>query len=204
MMRRKKWEDCSFFGSRSSSSHHRKPSVGEAKTVIFDGVIGKAVVSQTSSVGNASISQTMDGETSSIWVGGKDWNTFYNGSRSNSKRSRLRNDMNRGGSLFGSQTTSSSIIESSLEFSLGSSDLLHVIQVGGSDLRSLYIIVDWMEGVRTESCVPSCFSGIECSLECSLGLSNFRSVLNGSRSNSKRSRLRNDMYRSGSLFVHGG
>merc|ERR1719450_719161 len=83
--------------------------------------------------------------SSSIWVGGKDRSSSHNGSRSNSKRSRLRNDMYRSGSLFGSQTTSSSVIESSLEFSLGSSDLLHVIQVGGSDLRSLYIIVDWME-----------------------------------------------------------
>merc|ERR1712029_1189774 len=126
-MRRKKWENCSFFGRRSSSSHHRKPSVGEAKTVISDGVIGKAVVSQTSSVGNASISQTMDGETSSIWMGGKDWSSSYNGSRSNSKRSRLRDHMYRGGSLFGSQTSSSSVIESSLESSFGSSDFFYVI-----------------------------------------------------------------------------
>merc|ERR1711962_1563743 len=128
------------------------------------------MVSQTS-VGNASISQTMDGETSSIWMGGKDRSSSYNGSRSNSKRSRLRNDMDRGGSLFGSQTSSSSVIESSLEISFGSSDFFYVIKVGGSDLRSLYVIVDWMEGVRTESCVFSCFSRIECSLECSLGLS---------------------------------
>merc|ERR1719228_1249524 len=100
--------------------------------------------------------------------------------RSNSKRSRLRDHMDRSGSLFGSQTSSSSVIESSLEFSFGSSDLFYVIKVGGSNLRSLYVIVDWMEGVRTESCVFSCFSRIECSLECSLGLSNLRSVLNGS------------------------
>merc|ERR1712215_53144 len=77
--------------------------------------------------------------------------------------------MDRSGSLFGSQTSSSSVIESSLEISFGS-----------SDLRSLYVIVDWMEGVRTESCVFSCFSRIECSLECSLGLSNLRSVFDGS------------------------
>merc|ERR1719228_200220 len=88
--------------------------------------------------------------------------------------------MDRGGSLFSSQTSSSSVIESSLEFSFGSSDLFYVIKVGGSNLRSLYVIVDWMEGVRTESCVFSSFSRIECSLECSLGLSNLRSVLNGS------------------------
>merc|ERR1711962_1110633 len=88
--------------------------------------------------------------------------------------------MDKGGSLFGSQTSSSSVIESSLESSFGSSDLFHVIKVGGSDLRSLYVIIDWMEGVRTERCVFSCFSGIECSLECSLGFSNLRSVLNGS------------------------
>merc|ERR1719369_1598072 len=84
--------------------------------------------------------------------------------------------MYRGGSLFGSQTSSSSVIESSLESSFGSSDIFYVIKVDGSDLRNLYVIVDWMEGVRTESCVFSCFSRIECSL----GFSNLRSVLNGS------------------------
>merc|ERR1712002_953445 len=105
-------------------------------------------------------------------MGGKDWSSSY-------KRSGSRNDMDRGGSLFGSQTSSSSVIESSLESSFGSSDIFSIVQVGGSNLSSLYVIVDWMEGVRTESCVLSCFSGIECSLECSLGLSNLRSVLNG-------------------------
>merc|ERR1719228_2264668 len=75
--------------------------------------------------------------------------------------------MDRGGSLFSSQTSSSSVIESSLEFSFGSSDLFYVIKVGGSNLRSLYVIVDRMEGVRTESCVF-------------YGFSNLRSVLNGS------------------------
>merc|ERR1711942_177061 len=95
-------------------------------------------------------------------MGGEDWSSSYNGSRSNSKRSRLRDHMDRGGSLFGSR------------------DLFYVIKVGGSDLRSLYVIVDWMEGVRTESCVFSSFSRIECSLECSLGFNNLRSVLNGS------------------------
>merc|ERR1711881_49506 len=70
-----------------------------------------------------------------------------NRNRSSSKWSRLRNHMDRSGSLFGSQTSSSSVIESSLESSFGSSDLFNVIKVGGSDLRSLYVIVDWMEGV---------------------------------------------------------
>merc|ERR1719430_432836 len=84
--------------------------------------------------------------------------------------------MDRSGSLFGSQTSSSSVIESSLE----SSDIFYFIKVGGSDLRSLYVIVNWMEGVRTESCVFSCFSRIECCLECSLGLSNLRSVFDRS------------------------
>merc|ERR1712180_469132 len=88
-------------------------------------------------------------------MGGKDWSSSY-------KRSGSRNDMDRGGSLFGSQTSSSSVIESSLESSFGSSYIFYVIKVGGSDLRSLYVIVDWMEGVRTESCVFSCFCGSEC------------------------------------------
>merc|ERR1712243_391384 len=97
---------CSFLGSRSSSSDH----------------------SQTS-VGNASISQTMDGETSSIWMGGKDWGS-YSRSGSSYKRSGSRNDMDRGGSLFGSQTSSSSLIESSLESSFGSRDIFSIVQVG--------------------------------------------------------------------------
>merc|ERR1719369_1895914 len=90
--------------------------------------------------------------------------------------------MDRSGSLFGSQTSSSSVIESSLESSFGSSDLFYVIKVGGSNLRSLYVIVDWMEGVRTESCVFSSLCGSKCSIECSLGLSNLRSVFDGNGS----------------------
>merc|ERR1711962_1768597 len=181
-MMKKKIVSCSFLGSRSSSSDHRKTSVGEAKTVISQamvsetmisqGVVSQTIISQTS-VGNASISQAMDGETSSIWMGGKDWSSCY-------MRSGSRNDMDRGGSLFGSQTSSSSVIESSLESSFGSSDIFSIVKVGGSDLRSLYVIVDWMEGVRTESCVFSSLCSSEGSLESSLGLSNLRSVLNGS------------------------
>merc|ERR1719370_345460 len=102
----------------------------------------------------------MDGKTSSIWMGGMNWSSSY-------KRSGSRNDMYRSGSLFGSQTSSSSVIESSLESSFGSSDIFSIVQVGGSDLRSLYVIVDWMEGVRTERCVFSSLCGSECSLESS-------------------------------------
>merc|ERR1712177_4549 len=92
-----------------------------------------------------------------------------------SSRSKSRNDMDRGGSLFGSQTSSSSVIESSLEIRFGSSDLFSIIQVGGSNLGSLYVTVD-----RTKSNVFPSLGGSEGSIECSLGLSNLRSVLNGS------------------------
>merc|ERR1711862_424451 len=89
---------CSFLRSRSSSRNQREASVG-----------------------NASISQAINGETSSIWMGGKDRSSScYNGSRSSHKRSGSRNHMDRGGSLFGSQTSSSSVIESSLESSFSS------------------------------------------------------------------------------------
>merc|ERR1719260_241862 len=101
-------------------------------------------------------------------MGGEDWSSSY-------KRSGSRNDMDRCGSLFGSQTSSSSVIESSLESSFGSSDLFVIVQVGGSDLRSLYVIVD-----RTKSNVFPSLGGSEGSIECSLGLSNLLSVLNGS------------------------
>merc|ERR1712121_545904 len=139
--------------------------------MISQGVVSQTIVSQTS-VGNASISQTMDGETSSVWVGGKNRSSSY-------KRSGSRNDMDRGGSLFGSQTSSSSLIESSLKSSFGSRDIFSIVQVGGSDLRSLYVIVDWVEGVRTESSVFSSFRGSKGCIESSLGLSNLRSVFYG-------------------------
>merc|ERR1719153_1914081 len=142
--------------------------------MISQGVVSQTIISQTS-VGNASISQTVDGETSSIWIGGKDWSSSY-------KRSGSRNDMDRSGSLFGSQTSSSSVIESSLEICFSSSDIFSIVKVGGSDLRSLYVTVDWMEGVRTERCVFSSLRGSECSIECSLGLSNLRSVFDGNGS----------------------
>merc|ERR1719153_402249 len=83
--------------------------------MISQGVVSQTIISETS-VGNASISQTVDGETSSIRMGGMNWSSSY-------KRSGSRNDMDRGGSLFGSQTSSSSVIESSLESSFGSSDI---------------------------------------------------------------------------------
>merc|ERR1711962_1854644 len=128
---------CSFLRSRSSSRNQREPSVGEAKTV---------VTQSKASVGNASISQAINGETSIEWVGSKD-------------RSRC----------------SSSVIESSLEIRFCSSALFSIVQVGGSNLSSLYVIVD-----RTKSNVFPSLGGSEGSIECSLGLSNLRSVLNGS------------------------
>merc|ERR1712243_525493 len=77
MEKRKK---CSFLQSRSSSRNQRESSVGEAKTF---------VTQSKASVGNASISQAINGETSIEWVGSKDRSSCNS----------------RGGSLFGSQTS---------------------------------------------------------------------------------------------------
>merc|ERR1711962_1463975 len=170
---------CIWMGGKNGSSSHNRSSCHNRSSVLNR----SSCLNRSSFLNKSSCLNRRSCLNRSSFLNKSSYlnrSSSHNRSRSNSKRSRLRDHMDRSRSLFGSQTSSSSVIESSLEFSFGSSDIFYVIKVGRSDLRSLYVIVDWMEGVRTESCVFSCFSRSECSLECSLGFSNLRSVFDGS------------------------
>jgi len=84
-----------------------------------------------------------------------------------------------GRSLLGGKTSGSGIIESSLEGSLGSGNILDVIEVRGADLSSLNIVVDGVEGVGPQGSVLPSLSSCEGSVEGSLGSGHLGGVLKG-------------------------
>merc|ERR1712106_891191 len=90
-----------------------------------------------------------------------------------SKRSWCWDLMDRGSSLQGSKTSSSSIIKRSLEGSLGSSNLLSISKICSSNLSSLSICI-----YGSKSSMFSSFSSSKSSIEVSLGSSNISCVLN--------------------------
>merc|ERR1712123_49075 len=78
-----------------------------------------------------------------------------------------------GGSLLGGKTSCSSIIESSLESSLSSSNLVNISKICSSNLSSLGIGIHW-----SKSSVFSSFSSSKSSVELSLGSSNISCFFN--------------------------
>ena len=66
-----------------------------------------------------------------------------------------------------------------LEGSLGSGDILDIIKVGGTDLRSLNIVVDWVESVGPQGGVLASLGGCEGSVERLLGSGHLGGVLKG-------------------------
>merc|ERR1711976_876267 len=86
-------------------------------------------------------------------------------------------------SLLGGKTTSSGIIKSSLESSLGVSNILRVSNVAGGNLSSLGITVYW-----GKSSMFTSFSSSKGSAELSLGSSNISGVLNGEGGGSSQNR----------------
>ena len=94
-------------------------------------------------------------------------------SRSSGKRSWSSDSMNWGRCLLGGKTSSSSIVKSSLESSLGSSNFLSISKIFSSNLSSLGICVYWSKS----SMFTSVSSG-KSSIEDSLGFSNLSSILN--------------------------
>merc|ERR1719291_314415 len=106
-----------------------------------------SVVGVASVAGVSGIAEVVDGigVCSVVQTGVGDGGSGNNGS--SSERCGGRDLVDGGGSLLGGKASSSSIIESSLEGSLGSSDILDVIEVKGADLSSLNIVVDGVEGV---------------------------------------------------------
>merc|ERR1712123_558823 len=81
--------------------------------------------------------------------------------------------MDRGSSLQGSKTSSSSIVKSSLESSLGSSNLINISKIFSGNLSSLGISIHW-----SKSRMFSSFGSSKSSIELSLGSSNISCVLN--------------------------
>merc|ERR1740136_215349 len=98
-------------------------------------------------------------------TGSKNW--------SSCKRCRSSNGMNWGRFLLGGKSSSSSIIKSSLEISLGSSNLIYISKICSSNLSSLCISIHWSKS----SMVASLSSG-KSSVEFSLGSSYLRSIFN--------------------------
>ena len=138
---------------------------GVAKAGIAKGVVAKGVV------GEAGVRKAGVGQEAS--------NSRSSNKRSSSQRSGSRQHVDGSRGLLGSKTTSSGVIESSLESSLGSSNILDVIQVGAGDLSCLHVAVDGVGSVRTEGSVLTSLSSSKGSGELSLGGDNLGGVLEG-------------------------
>merc|ERR1719376_634361 len=95
--------------------------------------------------------------------------------------------------LLGGKTSGSGIIESSLEGSLGSGDILDVIQVRGADLSRLNVIVDGVEGVRPQGGVLPSLGGGEGSVERLLGSGHLGGVLKGGAGGQRQERAESQL-----------
>merc|ERR1719266_1384455 len=118
-----------FLGSRGGGNEG-KPGVGVADDSSVVRVAGVAEVV------DASVAEVVDG----VGVGGVvEAGVGHDGSSGDDG----------GGSrgLLGGKTTGGGVIESSLESGLGGGNILNIVQVGSSDLSSLHVVVDWVEGV---------------------------------------------------------
>ena len=135
-----------FLGSRGSSSNEGKSGVGVADDSSVVRVAGIAEVV------DASVAEVVDG----VGVGGVvEAGVGHDGSsgddgggdRGSDKRSGLGHNVDGSRGLLGGKTTGSGVIESSLESGLGGGNILNIVQVGSSDLSSLHVVVDRVEGV---------------------------------------------------------
>ena len=161
----------------SSGGNKRKSSVGVADD---SSVVGVASVARVAT--EAGVAEVVDG----IGVGSVvQTGVGYGGSgndgsnRGGNQGCGLREDVDRGRSLLGGKTSSSGVIKSSQEGSLGSGDILDVIQVRGSNLRSLHIGVDGVESIGPQGSVLPSLSSCEGSVESLLGSSHLSGVLKG-------------------------
>ena len=164
-----------FLSSGGSGGNKRKSSVGVADD---SSVVGVASVAT-----EAGVAEVVDG----IGVGSVvQTGVGYGGSGNDGSSNRggnqgcgLREDVDRGRSLLGGKTSSSGVIKSSQEGSLGSGDILDVIQVRGSNLRSLHIGVDGVESIGPQGSVLPSLGSCEGSVESLLGSSHLSGVLKG-------------------------
>ena len=107
-----------FCSSRSSGRHKGKSGIGVAKDSSVVGVASVASIAEVvDGIGVGSVVQTGVGDGGSGNDGSSD------------ERCRDRELVDGGGGLLGGKTSGSGVIESSLEGSLGSGDILDVIEV---------------------------------------------------------------------------
>merc|ERR1712088_454824 len=120
----------------------------------------------------ASVAEVVDGigVSSVVQTGvGDGGSSNDGGNRGGHKRCRGRDLVDGSGSLLGGKTSGSGVVESSLEGSLGSSNILNVIEIRGADLSGLHVIVDRVEGVRPQGGVLPSLGGCEGGVEGLLG-----------------------------------
>merc|ERR1719225_589415 len=109
------------------------------------------------------------------------------------KRSGLGHNVDRSRGLLGGKTTGGGVIESSLESSLGGGNILNIVQVGSSDLSSLHVVVDRVEGVGPQGGVLAGLGGGEGGVEGLLGSGHLGSVLKGGGGGQRQERAKSQL-----------
>ena len=174
-----------FLGSRGSSSNEGKSGVGVADD---SSVVRVACVAE---VVDASVAEVVDG----VGVGGVvEAGVGHDGSSGDDgggdKRSGLGHNVDGSRGLLGGKTTGGGVIESSLESGLGGGNILNIVQVGSSDLSSLHVVVDRVEGVGPQGGVLAGLGGGEGGVEGLLGSGHLGGVLKGGGGGQRQERAK--------------
>ena len=178
-----------FLGSRGGGGNEGKPGVGVADDSSVVRVAGVAEVV------DASVAEVVDG----VGVGGVvEAGVGHDGSsgddgggnRCSDKRSGLGHNVDGSRGLLGGKTTGGGVIESSLESGLGGGNILNIVQVGSSDLSSLHVVVDRVEGVGPQGGVLAGLGGGEGGVEHLLGSGHLGGVLKGGGGGQRQERAK--------------
>merc|ERR1719225_2048872 len=168
-----------FLGSRGGSN---------------EGKSGVGVADDSSVVRVAGVAEGVDG----VGVGGVvEAGVGHDGSSGDDgggdKRSGLGHNVDGSRGLLGGKTTGSGVVESSLESGLGGGNILNIVQVGGSDLSSLHVVVDWVEGVGPQGGVLASLGGGEGGVEHLLGSGHLGGVLKGGGGGQRQERAKSQL-----------
>merc|ERR1719410_1967472 len=109
------------------------------------------------------------------------------------KRSGLGHNVDGSRGLLGGKTTGGGVIESSLESGLGGGNILNIVQVGSSDLSSLHVVVDWVEGVGPQGGVLASLGSGEGGVEGLLGSGHLGGVLKGGGGGQRQERAKSQL-----------
>ena len=112
------------------------------------------------------------------------------GNRGGDQRSGLGHNVDGSRGLLGGKTTGGGVIESSLESGLGGGNILNIVQVGSSDLSSLHVVVDRVEGVGPQGGVLAGLGGGEGGVEGLLGSGHLGGVLKGGGGGQRQERAK--------------